>query len=442
MIIRNREKKIPFPFGIMESQDSAFTICSDDKNGTCNPCDGGDIISLFAAQSINVCLKESKSQRGLFNDNQNYILQIPRKEFITKQTVVDRLKSELKSGIDKLNESNANDFHYILLYYQYLQLGNGTPKECQYFNLLPKMDSILNWNESSYEFLLLENTGLDKSVKAKLSSIKKEFEEFAIDGISFETYLELDMLVKSRLMDDEKMLCIVPIADFCNHSNDYNAKWIFSPAGLTITSTAKENEQEILISYGQKSNMELLFTYGFTIAENQYDTVSFLPTLLQETDRPDTITVMDKKHFINSQMLLVGNDGFFGILNEQSYLISLVSVLGNDDGFIKIDNQIAFNKKILTGPKELLQLINLYELKHVCDLKIVSIVLGMCLERCLELDLEIDESILGLNYKIGLVCDLRNGMVRILKEAIEKLKGCQLELLDNNVVKEYLEANQ
>eukprot|EP00698_Gefionella_okellyi_P001436 TRINITY_DN11392_c0_g1_i1.p1 TRINITY_DN11392_c0_g1~~TRINITY_DN11392_c0_g1_i1.p1 ORF type:complete len:576 (-),score=127.09 TRINITY_DN11392_c0_g1_i1:247-1926(-) len=79
-----------------------------------------------------------------------------------------------------------------------------------------------------------------------------------------------------------EQLCVVPVLDLCNHSATPNARWEFHHGTrvLTlITTTDVAADQEITISYGDKSNDELMFLYGFSISNNPNDTFT-LPALL------------------------------------------------------------------------------------------------------------------------------------------------------------------
>jgi len=85
----------------------------------------------------------------------------------------------------------------------------------------------------------------------------------------------------------EMRVALVPGLDFCNHSSAANALWTVlddkpiaqmkpgdGPGDITLWVTASKPPPagtEIAISYGDKSNEELLFAYGFTEEGNPHD---------------------------------------------------------------------------------------------------------------------------------------------------------------------------
>ncbi|CAN6485001.1 unnamed protein product [Victoria cruziana] len=75
---------------------------------------------------------------------------------------------------------------------------------------------------------------------------------------------------------------LVPGIDFCNHSTEASALWEIDATGdvtgtplsmylLSICGQKVPAEKEILISYGNKGNEELLYLYGFVIENNPDD---------------------------------------------------------------------------------------------------------------------------------------------------------------------------
>ena len=97
----------------------------------------------------------------------------------------------------------------------------------------------------------------------------------------YKIFLKYRILVCSRVFGYEKRnldeVGLVPYADLFNHSNDSNTQWYFSDIKNAFILEATKNIKkgnEIYDSYGNKTNMELLMYYGFTIPNNKNSIVN------------------------------------------------------------------------------------------------------------------------------------------------------------------------
>lgn len=78
------------------------------------------------------------------------------------------------------------------------------------------------------------------------------------------------------------IVALVPGLEFCNHSPRPNATWALEETQsadkppeyvslMSAPSVGLRKHQEVLIDYGDKSNEELLFHYGFVVEDNPQD---------------------------------------------------------------------------------------------------------------------------------------------------------------------------
>ncbi|KAI8339912.1 hypothetical protein BC941DRAFT_418911 [Chlamydoabsidia padenii] len=132
-------------------------------------------------------------------------------------------------------------------------------------------------DEDNFVFGLLEGTSLASSIRAKRTSLQREWQRLR-DLVSWDLTLEdwiyADVLVWSRVVGlaDEEGLAMIPFFDFANHRMDPNLRWQLSSdnSGLDLVpfDTPISSGEELCLSYGDKSNQELLFLHGFTLADN------------------------------------------------------------------------------------------------------------------------------------------------------------------------------
>ncbi|XP_049931911.1 uncharacterized protein LOC116248146 isoform X2 [Nymphaea colorata] len=120
----------------------------------------------------------------------------------------------------------------------------------------------------------------------------------AVDGDETE-----DLKVTSSEINPENVWVegLVPGIDFCNHGSEAGALWEVDASGgvtgipfsMYLLSTCGQKvpaQKEILISYGNKGNEELLYLYGFIIEKNpdDYLMVHYPLEALQQASCPDS----------------------------------------------------------------------------------------------------------------------------------------------------------
>lgn len=132
-------------------------------------------------------------------------------------------------------------------------------------------------------FELLQGTSMASSVRAKQANLQREWQrinELVSWDLTLEDWIYADVLLWSRVVglakngDDEGELAMIPFFDFANHRMDPNLRWQLSEDGLDLVpfaDTPISSGEELCLSYGAKSNQELLFLHGFTLVDNPTD---------------------------------------------------------------------------------------------------------------------------------------------------------------------------
>jgi histone-lysine N-methyltransferase SETD3 len=89
--------------------------------------------------------------------------------------------------------------------------------------------------------------------------------------------------IRLRSLKEGETLAMVPYADLINHSPFSQAYIDAREAGDWLFSTGEE-EVILYISYGQKSNAELLLLYGFAVERNPYNSVDVTVAIAPRTE--------------------------------------------------------------------------------------------------------------------------------------------------------------
>jgi len=100
---------------------------------------------------------------------------------------------------------------------------------------------------------------------------------------AFETVLSRHLEIK---IEDEKiMLAVIPMVDMFNHvqkTENSVESWSYKPKTKTLevyAPTDYQTGEEVLINYGQKSNVHWLLNHGFLVRSNPQDEVELRMTL-------------------------------------------------------------------------------------------------------------------------------------------------------------------
>ncbi|KAI9488762.1 hypothetical protein BDB00DRAFT_771960 [Zychaea mexicana] len=159
-----------------------------------------------------------------------------------------------------------------------------TPFWKPYIDILPSLDEVSQQhplfliNDES-KSLGLDGTNLSRSIRAKRSALVRELElvKTVVEWMTLDMWMWADIVFWSRVVSLEHGdLALIPFFDFANHSSQPNIRWCPSQDGgidfVPYTSSTDHSTllagNELLLSYGDKSNQELLFLHGFTLNNN------------------------------------------------------------------------------------------------------------------------------------------------------------------------------
>lgn len=101
---------------------------------------------------------------------------------------------------------------------------------------------------------------------------------------SFQAFLEARLLVSSRTFSVRiagiTQPCLAPLADMLNHSLSPNVAWRQFGSQIEIYCCRNiDSDEELTLSYGEKSNSALLSNYGFVLGSNPFDEYALTLTM-------------------------------------------------------------------------------------------------------------------------------------------------------------------
>jgi hypothetical protein len=247
--------------------------------------------------------KTDTAGNGLFashdfdSDSESNLLTIPSKLIITAQTARDFFKENVPEVYKEINElpGKSNTERFTIL--AFLVYGYTNPSKFPYqayLDILPTVTDFKKWHALFFndEYMqLMEGSSLAGSIEARRENLKKELKIFLQLVPSFPEDVPLklwkwaDTIFWTRVIsigsrnntteissDSQTDCVLVPMIDFANHSLKPNVRWEIDEHG-NFQLVAKDDVQikpgdELFLSYGDKSNQELLFTHGFCIPDN------------------------------------------------------------------------------------------------------------------------------------------------------------------------------
>ncbi|KAJ3085935.1 hypothetical protein HK102_013674 [Quaeritorhiza haematococci] len=413
-----------------------------------------------------------------------------------------------------------------------------------YFDVLPQsVDTPLFWR--THEKMMLAGTGLENSIGGKLSKLKAEYSA-ALRHLSatleptgtpppgsvvtFESYVWADAVFWSRVIsfasqkegggsigvapsplkpnlpDEEDDYHLIPFVDFCNHRFSPQLRWQRTPESQKIQLRAVSGAMvtpgtELFISYGAKSNLELLFLHGFVVENNPYDT-AFFPVPFVEAQQQDGESgakaakiVQLKSQFLRSLGLRgmvelrmpkevrqdqseadawdvqkMGDDATGGILTTQAMLSMWCAVLTAEDGLelTEVETEAGTAKAttkvhcVLAGTpvddqESFAAAVRKLPLFEVIQLRVWTILISMAQFRMHQLSQESSgESTRGktstssshgeespsAKARMSAVEIVRGGLYRVLDAALSMIESLQAEYSTRPAVKDYLDKMQ
>ncbi|KAF9438355.1 hypothetical protein BGZ76_008497 [Entomortierella beljakovae] len=311
---------------------------------------------------------------------QGELLFIPNSLLLSRSRILEMHCHALEKSFHILGLDNVSERLAIVLFLLYLGLNSGVGDNTSlstfdtYVKTLPQISTPSALDPDTTCGYLAGTLLLD-SVNAKRSKLESEFELLSGNLNLFESweirpnlahFIWADATFWSRVLSfrtqrgegsPEKTddLHMVPFLDFANHDTEPNIRWQVDSDGLRVW--AKESlldrvnkiekddqpvqEHEVFLSYGNKSNMELLFLYGFTLKDNptKYMTIPipmenetyYMPkahTLMRFNIPPRITIYLDKDEGPDNLVELC--EGIW-ITHDSQYLLWIYS-LNDEDG--------------------------------------------------------------------------------------------------------------
>ena len=239
------------------------------------------------------------------------IVQVPQKLLMTRRAAVEVLgKRIIPDGV--------GEYLAIALLLIHEREKGTSSFWAPYIGILPTADDVgQTWLWSEEDLALLGGSGVVAATNSLRAKLRREYDSLVSDvirpnGLSIEVFswaaFEWAMsMLFSRAIDLKEVgeLALVPYADLLNHS-PYTASYFYfnsipfsKEREVTLyADRAYAKNDQLLISYGQKSNSELLLLYGFVIDRNLFDEVELTVSLDPSDARYD-----EKRAFLASQGL-------------------------------------------------------------------------------------------------------------------------------------------
>ena len=176
-----------------------------------------------------------------------------------------------------------------------------------YVNILPTAEDVgQTWLWEEEDLAQLEGSGILDATDSLRAKIEREHAALLTDVItpnaldedafSFEAFQWAMSMLLSRAIDlrETQQLALVPYADLLNHSPYCSSYFFFNQISFSqqrevvlYADRAYAKNDQVLISYGQKSNAELLLLYGFVVDRNLFDEVEVTVSLDESDPRYD-----------------------------------------------------------------------------------------------------------------------------------------------------------
>jgi hypothetical protein len=273
-------------------------------------------------------LTNESSGRGLLArrgvNEGDELLVIPMDLCLTKKSARKALG---KDALDK----DINEYLAIacqLIHERYV-LGDESSWKA-YLDVLPEVDEVnltFTWSDEDLSFL--EGSPVVPATRSLQAKLRREYEallslkgalcdkfpdRFPRDKFTFEAWewaftMLFSRAIRLRNLREGETLAMVPYADLINHSPFSGAyvdaretgDWLFKTGEEEVILYADRGYrkmEQIYISYGPKSNADLLLLYGFALERNPYNSVDVTVSINADSDSDplaaDKIAFLDK----------------------------------------------------------------------------------------------------------------------------------------------------
>jgi hypothetical protein len=247
---------------------------------------------------INDTLKMmEKETRGIISTKDIYkgdiIMEIPYKYLIELTYCTKYISKFIHKEFESTNS--------IIAVYILLESLNNKTKWKYYFDSLPNdFNNYIYFYKKNKMDLLKNSTMMCKDTQNfsyNIDNIKKDsliaYNELKQNNKLPKKYLDINeftnLFIKYRIIVDSRAFTyekknefevgLVPYADLFNHSYSSNIYWYFDDTKKAFIVQAFEDiksNSEIFFSYGEKSNIQLVIHYGFSLKNNPYSDLSFM----------------------------------------------------------------------------------------------------------------------------------------------------------------------
>lgn len=241
----------------------------------------------------------NKESRGIYSikdiKSGERILEIPEK-YMLEFSKIDNTKLS-----NKLYNTNSYVAYYLLLeslkkksywkiyldtlptildeyiyYYDKVKLSQlkNTSMMCsKTYNYTEHIKNIKKDSKIIYKWFIKNDINNNMLINNKINN-EKDF---------FELFLKFRIYICSRIFGYDKKNNIecgmIPYADLFNHSENSNTTWYYDDNKKVFVVEAIKNikkNHEIYDTYGDKTNIELILYYGFSIKNNKYSELNFI----------------------------------------------------------------------------------------------------------------------------------------------------------------------
>eukprot|EP00551_Chaetoceros_affinis_P009903 CAMPEP_0203665446 /NCGR_PEP_ID=MMETSP0090-20130426/2655_1 /ASSEMBLY_ACC=CAM_ASM_001088 /TAXON_ID=426623 /ORGANISM="Chaetoceros affinis, Strain CCMP159" /LENGTH=670 /DNA_ID=CAMNT_0050528999 /DNA_START=62 /DNA_END=2074 /DNA_ORIENTATION=+ len=256
-------------------------------------------------------LTNESSGRGLLArrsiNMEEVLLTIPLKLCITKQSALDCFTSQAVNNGLPLLDSTINEYMAIAcqLIHENFVLGQKESFYGPYLGVLPLVDEVnptFTWSDE--DLAALDGSPVVAATKSMQMKLQREYDDllggkgklcdlypdyFPREHFTYKNWVwAFTMLfsraIRLRNLKNGEALALVPYADLINHSPYSQAyldarekgDWLFKTGTEEVVLYADRSYrkmEQIYISYGPKSNADLLLLYGFALERNPFNSV-------------------------------------------------------------------------------------------------------------------------------------------------------------------------
>jgi len=224
------------------------------------------------------------------------IVKIPQKLIITDKLAEDTYYGQclLKGDHTKIHNLGIS----LVAIYILLTFHKKNPESFfkPYYDILPTNIDHFPIFWSHKKLLLLQGSNILNKIQERINSFKNDYNVIINncpgfkEQFSFKQFVYVRTLIGSRnfgiQVNGEKRVAMIPYADMLNHSASPSTNWYYSQKEDCFkmdTNTTIQPSTEITDTYGKKNNLNYFIFYGFTLPNNDNNTITFNLKQVDET---------------------------------------------------------------------------------------------------------------------------------------------------------------